>query len=156
MKHAFIILLLTPLFLVSCQAGSQRGRIDVSADSIPVEMTEGHDVMSDQEKEDSIKFASYLQLFKDTASVEVSIGSKLFGFSLVSPDEFYQKMEQYRDLYPVSADSSLVVAFIILVSVCKNIHTHTLPCYEWEIPKRNILITIQKFCWLHTLCRKEG
>ena len=59
MKHAFIILLLTPLFLVSCQAGSQRGRIDVSADSIPVEMTEGHDVMSDQEKEDSIKFASY-------------------------------------------------------------------------------------------------
>lgn len=108
MKHAFIILLLTPLFLVSCQAGSQRGRIDVSADSIPVEMTEGHDVMSDQEKEDSIKFASYLQLFKDTASVEASLGSKLFGFSLVSPDEFYQKMEQYRDLYPVSADSSCV------------------------------------------------
>ena len=108
MSKSIIIPLLTPFFLVSCHAGSQHGQEDVSADSIPVEMTDVHDVMSNQEKEDSIKFASYLQLFKDTASVEASFGSKLFGFSLVSPDEFYQKMEQYRDLYPVSADSSCV------------------------------------------------
>lgn len=108
MSKSIIIPLLTPLLLVACHAGPQRGQTDVNADIIPVEMTDVHDVMSEQGKKDSIRFASYLQLFKDTASVEVSIGSKLFGFSLVSPDEFYQKMEQYRDLYPVSADSSCV------------------------------------------------
>ena len=108
MSKSIIIPLLTPLFLVACHAGSQHGQEDVSADSIPMEMTDVHDVMSEQDKNGSIRFASYLQLFKDTAFVEVSIGSKLFGFSLVSPDEFYQKMEQYRDLYPVSADSSCV------------------------------------------------
>lgn len=108
MKHAFIIQFLTPLLLVSCHAGSQHGQEDISADSIPVEMTDVHDVMSNQEKEDSIRFASYLQLFKDTASVEEERGSKLFGYILVSPDEFYRKMAQYRDLYPVSDDSSCV------------------------------------------------
>ena len=81
MSKSIIIPLLTPFFLVSCHAGSQHGQEDVSADSIPVEMTDVHDVMSNQEKEDSFRFASYLQLFKDTASVEVSIGSKLFGDS---------------------------------------------------------------------------
>lgn len=107
MKHAFIIQFLTPLFLVSCHVGSQHGQEDISADSLPVEMTDVHDVMSNQEKEDSIRFASYLQLFKDTASVKEERGSKLFGY-IISPAEFYQKMAQYPDLYPVSDDSSCV------------------------------------------------
>ena len=108
MKHAFIILLLTPLILVSCHAGSQRGLKDVTADSIPVKTVETCEIMSEAEKEDSIRFASYLQLFKDTASVEEDLGSKLLGFILISPDEFYRKMAQYRDLYPISDDSSCV------------------------------------------------
>lgn len=108
MKHAFIILLLTPLLLVACHAGFQHGQKDVTADSIPVKTVETCEIMSEAEKEDSIRFASYLQLFKDTASVEEERGSKLFGYILVSPDEFYRKMAQYRDLYPVSDDSSCV------------------------------------------------
>ena len=107
MKHAFIILLLTPLLLVACHAGSQHGQKDVTADSIPVKTVETCEIMSEAEKEDSIRFASYLQLFKDTASVEEERGSKLFGY-IISPAEFYRKMAQYPDLYPVSDDSSCV------------------------------------------------
>lgn len=108
MNKSILIQLLTPLILVSCHTGSQRGQKDVTADSIPVKTVETCEIMSEAEKEDSIRFASYLQLFKDTASVEEDLGSKLFGFILVSPDEFYRKMAQYRDLYPVSDDSSCV------------------------------------------------
>ena len=50
MKHAFIILLLTPLFLVACHAGSQHGQKDVNADSIPTDLSEACDVMSEQDK----------------------------------------------------------------------------------------------------------
>lgn len=109
MRNTFIIQLLTPLFLVACHAGSQHGQKDVTADSIPVETVEACEIMSETDKEDSIRFASYLQLFKDTASVEEELGSKLLGpSSLVSPDEFYRKMAQYPDLYPASDDSSCV------------------------------------------------
>ena len=108
MKNLIVIQLLTPLFLVACHAGLQHGQKDVTADSIPVKTVETCEIMSEAEKEDSIRFASYLQLFKDTASVEEERGSKLFGYILVSPDEFYRKMAQYRDLYPVSDDSSCV------------------------------------------------
>ena len=50
MKHAFIIQLLTPLFLVACHAGSQHGQKDVNADSIPTDLSEACDVMSEQDK----------------------------------------------------------------------------------------------------------
>lgn len=109
MKNSIFIQLLTSFFLVSCLSGSQHDQKDVTADSIEKNMMEVHDVISSQEIEDSIRFASYLQLFTDTVSAEACLGSKLLGPpSLVSPDEFYQKMGQYRDLYPVSADSSCV------------------------------------------------
>ena len=108
MKKLIVIQLLTPLFLVACHAGSQHGQKDLTADSIPVETVEACEILSETDKEDSIRFASFLQLFTDTASVEEELGSKLFGYILVSPDEFYRKMAQYRDLYPVSDDSSCV------------------------------------------------
>ena len=50
MKHAFIIQFLTPLFLVSCHAGSQHGQEDISADSISTDLSEACDVMSEQDK----------------------------------------------------------------------------------------------------------
>ena len=109
MNNSIFIQLLTLFFLVSCQAGSQRSQKDVTSDSISLKVVQVHDIMSNQNKEDSIRFASYLQLFTDTASAETCLGSKLLGPpNLVSPDEFYLKMKLYRDLYPVSADSICV------------------------------------------------
>lgn len=50
MKNTIIILLLTPLFLVACHAGSQHGQKDVNADSTSMSMSEACDVMSEQDK----------------------------------------------------------------------------------------------------------